>query len=98
MSDLAELASRYGDRVGFIGLTYDFDSNPDGARNIVTVNGVPDYFLMLDANDASLAPLMNAVDSGSFPTTVLLSKDGFSDMIVGKKGAAYAREIDKLLE
>jgi thiol-disulfide isomerase/thioredoxin len=97
MPDLAELYHEYSDRVGFIGLLDDFDSNKAGAVKILENAGIPETFVMLDAHEESLAPLLEAVNSGSFPTTVMLSEDGFSEQIIGVGGARYAQAIDELL-
>jgi len=97
MPDLAQLALDYGDKVGFIGLLDDYDSNLDGAISIVESAGVPDSFVTLDANDDSVAPLLEAVKSGYFPTTVLITSDGLSEQIVGAKGSKYVEYLDEIV-
>jgi thiol-disulfide isomerase/thioredoxin len=96
MPKLAKLAEEYGDRVGFIGLVNDFASNQDGARKIVDDAGVPRSFIMINARDASVKELLDAVSSGFTPTTILITKDNHSpEKLIGSKD--YAKLIDELL-
>ena len=96
MPDLAILAHEYKDSVGFIGLLDDFD-NAEGAINIKGSAGIPDWFVALDANDPSLASLLEMVKSGFVPTTVLITEDGVSEQIIGALGTGYAEHLEKLL-
>jgi len=76
MPDLASIAREYGDRVGFIGLLTDYDSNLEGAVNIVESSGVPSAFVMIDAYEQSVSDLLEAVQTGFVPATIILTADG----------------------
>ena len=47
MPDLAKLSQYYAESVGFIGLINDFDSNSEGALNIIELSGAPSNKLCL---------------------------------------------------
>ena len=98
MPDLGELVREYGDRVGFLGLLTDYESNLSAAIDIVQSSGVPDSFLMIDAFEPSVSGLNDMLQSGYVPTTVLISADGPIEQIVGALGMAYAAKIDNLLD
>jgi thiol-disulfide isomerase/thioredoxin len=72
MADLAEAAQRYQDRVGFIGLLDDYDSNLEGAVNIVESAGIPESFFMVDANEPSISHLLSMTSTGYLPSTLLI--------------------------
>jgi thiol-disulfide isomerase/thioredoxin len=88
MPNLAELAGTYGDKVGFIGLIGDFDTNAARAIEITESAGVPSSFIMLDANDPNISHLREIVTSGFFPTTAILTKGNPYEQFVG--GQDYA--------
>ncbi|MCL2019418.1 MAG: TlpA family protein disulfide reductase [Oscillospiraceae bacterium] len=98
MGDLAEVAVNYADRVGFIGLVDDYESNLQGAVDIIEASGVPDSFLMINANEPSAAAMLDAVKTGYVPTTVIVTADGrISDAIIGANGKGYADILDRIL-
>ncbi|MCL2071371.1 MAG: thioredoxin domain-containing protein [Oscillospiraceae bacterium] len=72
MPRLAEVAAKYGDRVGFIGLIDDYDTNLGGAVNIIESAELPKSFLMLNAREEGVKSLYDIVQTGYFPTTTLI--------------------------
>ena len=94
MPDMAKLAQDYGDDVGFIGLVVDFDSNADGAVKIIESAGMPNSFIMIDANEPSAKALLEIVSTGFVPSSALITKDGSSQLITGGK---YAEALDAIL-
>jgi len=98
MPELAKLAGEYGDRVGFIALLVDYDSNLEGAISIAESAGIPDSFIMVDAGLPEMSDLLLLLQSGSVPTTVIVAPDGrMTEQMVGAYGAAYADILDMLL-
>jgi thiol-disulfide isomerase/thioredoxin len=75
MPDLAEISRDFANDVGFIGLLLDFDSNADGAVNIIEAAGVPDSFFMIDANEPSAAFLLEIVRTGFVPSSAIITSD-----------------------
>lgn len=95
MPDMAEISRDYGDDVGFIGLLLDYDSNADGAVNIIESAGVPDWFIMIDANEPSAAPLLEIVRTGFVPSSAIITKDNhFPEPLSGRN---YAEILDEIL-
>ncbi|MCL2698082.1 MAG: TlpA family protein disulfide reductase [Oscillospiraceae bacterium] len=95
MPDLAEAAQTYGDSVGFLGLVSDYDSNLDGAISIIESAGMPDSFIMIDANEPSAAHLREMVRTGFVPATVLITIDNLSpEPLTGRN---YAELLDEVL-
>jgi len=97
MPDFPELMRLYGDRVGFIALLTDYDSNLRGAIDIVESSGISDSFIMIDAYTPGLSSVLDLLQSGYVPTSVLVSRHGVSEQIVGAYGMGYAAFIDELL-
>ena len=95
--DLAKLALAYGDRVGFLGLLDDFDTNSSGAISIVESAGMPDSFIMVDAYLPVLEPVFKMLRTGYLPTTVLLYKGEEAGTYIGAYGEKYAEILDELL-
>jgi len=97
MPDLAVIANRYGDRVGFIGLLDDFSSNKAAAIRLVQNTGV--NFLIVDAKHNDFRTLLQMVQSGYVPTTILIGRDGkiIGEQIIGAYGLGYSRYIDNAL-
>lgn len=98
MSDLANLAKTYGDKVGFIGLLTDYGSNLEGAKEIARKAGIPDSFIMVDAYNSSVSDIAALLQSGYVPTTVLISKDGAGSQIIGAHGKNYSSYIKNYLK
>jgi len=99
MPELAMVAKEYGDRVGFLGLLGDFSENPDGAIAIIESSDKPDFFLTVDAMDAQLSGLLDLVQTGYVPTTVIFTSDGnMFEPLVGAYGMGYAEILDAMLE
>jgi len=99
MPELAEVAKEYGDRVGFLGLLDDFSANPDGAIAIIESSDKPDFFLTVDAKDAQLSGLLDLVQTGYVPTTVIFTSDGTKfEPLIGAYGMGYAEILDAILE
>jgi len=98
MPDLAELAEEFGDRVGFIGLLEDYESNLEGAINITESSGVPESFVMVDARLQEMSDLLMLVQSGSVPTSIIIAADGrMSEQIIGAYGSLYADILNSIL-
>ena len=98
MPELAALAEEYGDRVGFIGLIEDYDSNLEGAINITESSGIPESFIMVDARLPEMSDLLLLVQSDGVPTSVIVAADGrMSEQIIGAYGSVYADILDSIL-
>ena len=99
MPDLAGLAKDYRNDVGFLALLGDYDSNIDGAKKITESAGVPDSFIMVDANLPDFEELLSMVSSGYVPTTVILGTNGdmVGSQLIGAYGTGYAELLDILL-
>ena len=98
MPELAAIAEEFSDRVGFIGLLEDYDSNLEGAINITESSGVPESFVMVDARLPELSDLLMLVQSGSVPTSIIVAADGrMSEQIIGAYGSAYADILNNIL-
>ena len=97
MPDLAKVAERYGDRVGFIALLDDFSSAKATAIRLTESSGVS--FINVDANHSEFRTLLRLVQSGYVPTTVLIDRDGrvIGEQIIGAHGSGYGRFIDNAL-
>jgi len=97
MPDLAYIAKKYGNRVGFIGLLDDYDTNRAVAIRLVENAGIP--FIMVDAEHKDFKNLLKLVQSGYVPTTILIGRDGkiIGGQIVGSYGLDYAGFIEKAL-
>ena len=99
MPELSIVAREYGDRVGFLGLLDDFKENPEGAKNIMESSDKPDFFIMIDARDSQLRELLELLNTGYYPTTVLFTSDGdMFEPLVGAHGYGYADILDAILE
>jgi thiol-disulfide isomerase/thioredoxin len=98
MPDLAQLVANYGDRVGFLAMLIDFD-NAQGAASILESFGVPLSFLTVDALIADMRTLLEMVDSGYVPTTIIIDKDGnmIGEQIIGANIHEYVRRLDEYL-
>lgn len=94
MPDMAEIVDRHGDRVGFVGLLLDYDSNVSGAVNIVTSAGVPEEFVMINAEESSVRELYDAVRTGFVPASIVMTADGKFLPI----SAPYGSGLDKILQ
>lgn len=97
MPDFAALIKGYEDKVGFLALLTDYDTSLDEAVKIVQSTGIPVTFYMVDAFEPSVSPLLDLLDSGYVPTTVLISAQGSSEQIIGAYGSGYSSFIDELL-
>ena len=97
---LSKVAESYGDRVGFIGLVDDYQTNLSKAKRIAESSGVPSSFIMLDAQDKELSAILVLVQSGYFPTSVIIDGSGemFEPKLIGSYGERYALLLDILLE
>lgn len=100
MPDLAATAQSYEERVGFIGLVDDYGGSLSAAKKIAESSGVPASFIMVDARDKGMKVILDLVQSGSFPTSVVISSDGevFEPKLIGSLGERYAVLLDILLE
>jgi thiol-disulfide isomerase/thioredoxin len=97
MPDLAIVAQKYGDRVGFIALLDDYGTAKSTAAKIAEKAGIT--FIMVDANTKELQTLMTKLESGYVPTTVLIDSKGnvVGDQIIGSYGTEYGVFIDVAL-
>jgi thiol-disulfide isomerase/thioredoxin len=99
LPDLAVVAGEYADRVGFIGLLDDFDSNPDGAKNLIDSSNKPESFITVDARLPELEDLLDLLKTGYVPTTVIFTADGtMFEPLIGAYGYGYAAVLDAILE
>jgi thiol-disulfide isomerase/thioredoxin len=98
MSDLAALAKKYGDKVGFIALLDDYSDSRETAVEITEYFGVS--FTMVNAEHRDFRTLYQMVQSGYVPTTILIGKDGkiVGEQIIGAYGDGYGEFIDKALK
>ena len=100
MPELAGVAKEYGERVGFIGLLDDYGSNVSGAINIMDSAGIPQSFIMVDAENKDLQELLSMVKSGYVPTTIIIDKDGnmLGGQLIGVYGEQYGTTLEQLLD
>jgi thiol-disulfide isomerase/thioredoxin len=98
MPDLAAVAKKYGDRVGFIALLDDYSTSSNAAIKITEGSGV--LFTMLDARHKDFQVLLKMLQSGYVPTTILIDKSGkiVGEQIIGAYGKGYEDFIDKALK
>jgi thiol-disulfide isomerase/thioredoxin len=98
MPDLAAIAKKYGDRVGFIALLDDYSDSRAAAVRITELSGIS--FTMVDANHKDFRSLLQMVQSGYVPTTILIDKNGkiVGKQIIGAYGKGYERFIDEALK
>ncbi|MCL2230315.1 MAG: TlpA family protein disulfide reductase [Treponema sp.] len=96
MPDLARIAERYGNRVGFIALLDDFNNRAAAVR-LAQNAGI--NFIIVDASHRDFRTLRRMVQSGYVPTTILIGRDGrmIGEQIIGALGMGYASHIDKAL-
>ena len=71
---LATLAEEYSGRVGFLSLLGDFETAGDTAIRITDNAGAS--FITVDARHNDLQPLMDLLNSGFVPTSIILDRDG----------------------
>ena len=97
MPDLATIARRYGDRVGFIALLDDYRENRAAAIRLAENSGIP--FIMVDAEHRNFRTLLRMLQSGYVPTTILIGRDGrmVGEQIIGAYGLGYASFLDSAL-
>jgi len=97
MSDLALIADYYGDRIGFITLLGDFSTARDTAIRITEGAGVD--FITVDATLGDFSYLMELLNSGFIPTSILLDRYGnvVGDQIVGSGYERFKNEIQNAL-
>jgi|GEM_PF-2486965 len=98
MPDLARLAEEYAGRVGFISLLGDFGLARDTAIRITENSGVP--FITVDATHGEFQLLMDMLDSGFVPTSVVIGRDGtaIGGQIVGSGVDRFQSAIENALE
>ena len=97
--EMAEVMKEYNDRVGFLGLLLDTDTNTDGAINIIESANIQDIFINTDARDPVMNGLVQAIQTGYVPTTAFITADGdMFEPLVGAHGSQYADIIDFILE
>ncbi|MDR2545981.1 MAG: TlpA family protein disulfide reductase [Lachnospiraceae bacterium] len=98
MPDIGAIERDYGDRVGFLGLVDDFDTNLSGAINIVEAADITSSFIMVDAHAPEMAEILSYLSSGYVPTTVLIGDGIIYEWLIGAHGAGYREYLDLLLE
>ena len=98
MPDLAMVAEKYGDRVGFFALLDDYGTARETALQIAESSGIS--FIMVDAKTKELQSLLKKVQSGYIPTTILIDSDGnmVGEQLVGSYGSGYGTYIDDALK
>jgi thiol-disulfide isomerase/thioredoxin len=98
MPTLAELAREYGDDVAFIGLLGDFANNPDNARRILESANMPDNFIVINAAEPSVSALVDAIQTGVYPTSAILTaNDYFPDSIRGAISERHRNILDEIV-
>jgi len=99
MPELARVANKYADSVGFISLLDDYQSNLEGARKIVDSVEMPESFITVDAYTEDLHVFLHWMDSGYVPTSLVF--DGKmqirSDRMVGIESGVLDSVFDELL-
>jgi len=99
MPELARVANKYADRVGFISFLDDYQSNREGARKIVDSAEMPESFIMIDVYTKELHIFLHELDSGYIPTSFIF--DGkmqvWSDQLVGIESGLLDSLFDELL-
>jgi len=95
MPSLMDLADEFGDDIGFITLLGDFDIARDTALRIT--EDAP--FYTVNAYDDDLQPLMQLVQSGFLPTSVIIDANGnvIGEQIVGGGAARLRTAIEDAL-
>ena len=98
MPDLSRVVMKYADRVGFIALLDDYSTSRASAILITESSGVD--FIMVDARSKAFRDLLQLVQSGYIPTTVLIDREGnvVGGQIIGAFGSEYGRLIEEALE
>jgi thiol-disulfide isomerase/thioredoxin len=98
MPDLAAITRKYSDKVGFIALLDDYSDSRNAAIKITEESGVS--FTMVDANHRDFRTLLQMLQSGYVPTTILIDKNGkvVGKQIIGAYGKGYGDFIDEALK
>jgi thiol-disulfide isomerase/thioredoxin len=80
---LARLSEEFGERVGFLSFLGDFGESADNAIRIKQAANA--QFYTIDAMNLDLLPLLEFLDSGFVPTSVLIGADGnlIGERIIG---------------
>ena len=83
MPGMAELATEFYDRIGFVSLLGDFESGREAAI-LMTENANAPFF-SVDIMLEDFEPLIPFIDSGFVPTTALIDTQGnmIGDMVMG---------------
>ena len=95
MPGLNELAEEFADDIGFITLLGDFDTARETAIRIT--QDAP--FYTVNANDSDFEQLMQLVQSGFLPTSVIIDTNGnvIGEQIVGGGTARFREAIEYAL-
>ncbi|MCL1903909.1 MAG: thioredoxin family protein [Oscillospiraceae bacterium] len=93
MPKLAKIAEQFGERVGFIALIDDYEQNLEGAVNIIESSEVPEAFLMVNANGNGVKSLLELVETGFFPSSVII----YGGELIGPEAGANYNLIEGLL-
>ena len=97
MPGLVELANEYSDRIGFMTLLGDFDTNREVAITITEASDAP--FVTVDARHSDFVQLMQLVNSGVVPTSVII--DGYGNVvgeqIIGSRTDVFRTAIEDAL-
>ena len=98
MPEIAAIAKKYDNRVGFIALLYDYKDNRQGAVNIIESAGAA--FTMIDADTEGLEDVLAMLKTGYVPTTIILDRNGevIGEAIIGAYGSQYSQFLDSALE
>lgn len=98
MPGLSELADEFGDRVGFISLLGDFDTNRDTAIRIVEGSNIP--FLTVNSMDEDFGELVNLILPRALPTSVILDGNGniIGEHIVGGGTDRFRTALNNALQ
>jgi len=97
MPEMANIISKYSDRVGFIALLDDYSDSMETAVKIVENSGA--NMLTVDARHSDFMELVRMAYSGYVPPTILIGKDGgmIGEHIIGAYGDRFAELIEDAL-
>ena len=93
---LAEVVREYENRVSFIGLLHDYDTNLEGALNLLRDTDMPEAFAVIDAGAPENAHLLTAVSTGFLPSSVIIKNGAALEAATGS--ADNVRLLHELLK
>ena len=76
MPTLAQVAREFGDRVGFLALLDDYSTNVRGSIRITEGARVPPEFIFVDARLPGMQSILDLVQTGYVPSSVIIDRNG----------------------